>query len=128
MRYRFTFPVKCFKHFNQNGLDAATIYSSTLTLVAEPIRGIDRALSQLQPASMDGLIGRMTDYIKERKDEMKMTGQISFRLVLYLHSVKSKRLWSTHRHLRHSDSSWSTQRHKMDKLLVAIMQNRNDKM
>ena len=31
---------------------------------------------------MDGLIGRILTEIEERKDEMKMTGQISFRLVL----------------------------------------------
>ena len=30
---------------------------------------------------MDGLIGRILTEIEERKDEMKMTGQISFRLV-----------------------------------------------
>jgi len=52
--------------------------------VTKPTRVIDRVLSQLQSASMDGLIGRILTEIEERKDEMKMTGQISFRLVLPL--------------------------------------------
>ena len=68
---------------NEIALDAATIYYSTLHMATNPAHVVDRALLQLESGSMGDLIGRILTKIEACKDEVKMTGQNSFRLVLH---------------------------------------------
>ena len=52
-------------------------------MATNPAHVVDRALLQLEAGSMGDLIGRILTKIEACKDEVKMTGQNSFRLVRY---------------------------------------------
>ena len=62
----------------------ATIYYSTLHMATNPAHVVDSALLQLESGSVGDLIGRILTKIEACKDEVKMTGQNSFRLVLQM--------------------------------------------